>query len=255
MKITPQVRSNEKRKRLQALRIGATYSKRLDSARLKELTRVLKLAESVPVDKWEEELPKRISERYLKKWYSDLVIGVGLPAAREAVNEFMGQKAAPYKDIWEEALQEWIKANSGRKIKIISSSFKDWFRGAVKEAIKDKEGIEFTTQSLLENVMNHYMDVKEWQIRRIVQTESLTALSVAQAESIDALGIPYIKTWGISGNNTRPAHIVMDGVSVNDDEMFNVDGELLAYPRDARGSAGNVINCACFVIRRPKGRI
>lgn len=255
MKITPQQRSNEKRKRLQALRIGKTYSKRLDSARLNELERVLQLADNYPIDDWAEALPKLINEKYLKRWYKDLYIGVGLPAAREEVNEFMGQKAEPYKDMWEEALEEWIRTKAGKKIKIITGTFKDWFRGAVKEAIRDKEGIEFSVQNLFENVMNHYVEVKEWQIRRIIQTESLAALSVAQAESIDALKIRYTKTWGISGHNTRPAHIVMDGVTIKDDEYFVVDGEYLLYPRDIRGSASNIINCACFVIRRPIGRI
>ena len=94
----------------------------------------------------------------------------------------------------------------------------------------------------------------EWQVRRIVQTEALTALSVAQNESIKALNVPFQKTWGISGNNTRPAHIAMEGVTIDSTDLFNVDGELMEYPRDGSNgaSAKNIINCSCFVLNTPK---
>ena len=251
MKITPQIRANEKRKRLQALRIGRTYAPRLSKARQSELERVLKLAENYPIDEWEKVLPKKINERYLLRWYSDMFMGVGLPAGREAVNEFMGRKA----DIWEDTLSKWISKNAAKKVKIITNSFKDWFRGAIKEAIKDQtESIETMTKLLYDNVTSYYQEVQEWQVRRIVQTESLTALSVASDESIRALGVPFIKTWVISGNNTRPSHLEADGQEVDQDEPFIVDGEELMYPRDDSmgASAGNIINCACTSIATPK---
>lgn len=251
MKITPQIRANEKRKRLQALRIGRTYAPRLSKARQSELERVLRLAKNYPIDDWETILPKKINERYLLRWYSDMFMGVGLPASREAVNEFMGRKA----DIWEDTLSKWISKNAAKKVKIITNSFKDWFRGAIKEAIKDQtESIETMTKLLYDNVTSYYQEIQEWQVRRIVQTESLTALSVASDESIRALGVPFIKTWVISGNNTRPSHLEADGQEVDQDEPFIVDGEELMYPRDASlgASAGNIINCACTSIATPK---
>ena len=251
MKITPQIRANEKRKRLQALRIGRTYAPRLSKARQSELERVLRLAKNYPIDEWEKVLPKKINERYLLRWYSDMFMGVGLPASREAVNEFMGRKA----DIWEDTLSKWISKNAAKKVKIITNSFKDWFRGAIKEAIKDQtESIETMTKLLYDNVTSYYQEVQEWQVRRIVQTESLTALSVASDESIRALGVPFIKTWVISGNNTRPSHLAADGQEVDQDEPFIVDGEELMYPRDDSmgASAGNIINCACTSVATPK---
>lgn len=251
MRITPQIRSNEKRKRLQALRIGRTYAPRLSKARQKELERVLKLADNYPMEDWEKVLPKKINEKYLLKWYSDMFIGVGLPAGKEAVNAFMNRKS----DIWEDTLSKWISKNGGKKVKLMTEGFKDWFRGAIKEAIKDQsESVESMTKLLFDNVTNFYKDVQEWQIRRIVQTESLTALSVAQNESVKALGIPFNKTWVISGNNTRPAHAAMDGMTIPEDEPFVVDGEEMMFPRDDSmgASAGNIINCACTCIRMPR---
>jgi len=253
MRITNQQRQQAKYLRLQSLRIGRTYAPKLASARRKELARVLGFADSYDPKDWPTKLPAKINEKYLKSWYENMFIGVGMPVARTTVNNFLSRKAE--NDMWHEALNGWINKNAGRKVKIIEKGFKDWFTGALKEAIKDQTmSIEQLTQQLSGNIMNVYEGVQEWEIRRIVQTESLTALSVAQDESIKALGIPYTKTWVISGNNTRPAHAEMDGVTVDEDEAFVVDGEEMMYPRDDSmgASAGNIVNCACTVFMSPK---
>ena len=253
MRITNQQRQQAKYLRLQSLRIGRTYAPKLASARRKEMERVLSLADRYSPEDWPVILPKKLNEKYLKSWYSQMFIGVGMPVARTTVNNFLSRKSDT--DMWHEALNGWISKNAGRKVKIISKGFKDWFTGALKEAIKDQTmGIEQLTQELSGNIMNVYEGVQEWEIRRIVQTESLTALSVAQDESIKALGIPYTKTWVISGNNTRPAHAEMDGVTIDEDEAFIVDGEEMMYPRDDSmgASAGNIVNCACTVFMSPK---
>lgn len=256
MRITNQQRQMAKLLRLQSLRIGRTYAPKLAAARRKELARVLGMANSYDPKEWPEKLPAKINEKYLKSWYNEMFIGVGIPVARTTVNNFLSRKAdAPAPDMWHEALNGWISKNGGRKVKIISNGFKDWFKGALKEAIKDQTmSIEELTQQLKGNILNVYEGVQEWEIRRIVQTESLTALSVAQDESIKALGIAHTKTWAISGNNTRPAHLEMDGVTVDEDEAFVVDGEDMMYPRDDSmgASAGNIINCACTVYYLPK---
>lgn len=256
MRVTNQQRQILKLQRLQALRTGRTYAPKLAVARRGELERVLLLADNYKPEDWPTILPAKLNERYLKSWYNEMFIGVGIPAARAEVNRFLSRKAdAPAPDMWHEALNGWIKANSGRKVKIIELGLKDWFKGALKEAIKDQTiGIEQLTQELSGNIMNVYKDIQEWEIRRIVQTESLTALSVAQDESIRALGIPYDKTWVISGNNTRPAHAEADGQTVDSDEPFVVDGEEMMYPRDDSlgASAGNIINCACGTYQTPK---
>ena len=250
MKVSNQQRARIRLQRLSALRKGATFAPALARARKKELERVLSLAGNYKVEDWEEKLPELLNEKYLKKWYGELVLGVGEPVARQTINDFLNRKA----DMWTDALNKWIKKNGGRKVKIIQDGFKDWFKGAIKEAISDqRESIEVMTKLLFDNVTNFYSGVQEWQIRRIIQTESLTALSVAQNESVKELGIKYQKTWVISGNNTRPAHAAMDGVTIKEDELFNVDEEEMEYPRDDThgASAGNIINCACSVIYSP----
>jgi hypothetical protein len=45
----------------------------------------------------------------------------------------------------------------------------------------------------------------------------------------------------------------MNGITIGQDDLFNVDGEFLEFPRDSKhgASAGNIINCRCFCIRKP----
>ena len=46
----------------------------------------------------------------------------------------------------------------------------------------------------------------------------------------------------------------MDGVTVDEDEPFVLEGGMMMYPHDPSmgADAGEIINCACDCIRRPK---
>jgi hypothetical protein len=46
----------------------------------------------------------------------------------------------------------------------------------------------------------------------------------------------------------------MDGIEVDADEPFRLEDCLMMYPHDSSfgAPAGEIINCACDVIRRPK---
>lgn len=55
-----------------------------------------------------------------------------------------------------------------------------------------------------------------------------------------------VKTWiAILDTKTRLSHAEADFQQVNIDDSYSVNGEALLYPRDPKGSAGNIINCRC----------
>lgn len=61
-------------------------------------------------------------------------------------------------------------------------------------------------------------------------------------------GRQYEQVWVTQGDSrVRPAHAAADGQQVPLEKEFDVGGELLRYPRDPAGSAGNTINCRCWV--------
>ena len=234
------------------IRHSLSYERALYNNRYKEIKSVIPQMLEVPYKDWMTKVPLLLEAKYLPKLISNLYKSTGVPVAREAVNDFLGQKAAP--DMWGEVVNRWVQNNAGKKVKIIKENYQEWFRNYLKETLDPKLSVEEMVSSLYKTVSKDFSTLQEWQVRRIIQTESLTSMSVAASESIKELNIPFMKTWVISGNNTSPAHAEMDGTTIEDTELFIVDGEQMEFPRDDSygASAGNIINCACTVIRDPK---
>jgi hypothetical protein len=214
---------------------------------------IAKELKDLPQSEWEQWAREQVQEPYLKAWFPQLYITAGTPAANRAVKSFLNVKEDM--NSWEKVLYDWILQAMGEKIVIVSGTLKEWMVHTIREviALNPYNGIEKTVWDVEKEIRKRWQDVRTWQIRRIVQTESLTAMSEAADISIKKLGIKYSKTWGISGHNTREAHVAMDGITVGQHDLFNVDGELMEFPRDGKhgATAGNIINCRCFCIRKP----
>lgn len=250
MRITPQTRAMQDQLRILALRTSLLYERRLIRLRTNELKRVLKLGEKLPLSEWSNQLPFMLDEDYLNKYYENLYLAVGRPISKEAVNRFMVKKS----DMWDDIITGWVQKNAGKKITLINETFKDYMKSTLERIMEPTAGIELTTQNVYREVLKDWSGVREWQVRRIVQTEAMTASSVASYESVKVLGIPFEKTWVNSGmSNTRDTHAEADGQTVPEDEPFIVGGEMMMYPHDDSmgASAGNIINCACSHIARP----
>lgn len=82
----------------------------------------------------------------------------------------------------------------------------------------------------------------------ISRTETHGAANYGADAAAKETGLRLRKEWiAASDERTRQEHADADGQIVNMDEPFRVGGELLMYPGDPAGSAGNVINCRCSV--------
>lgn len=86
---------------------------------------------------------------------------------------------------------------------------------------------------------------------RIARTEVQAAVNRGTQDAVQALPAgrrPGYKTWlAADDSRTRPAHASADNQTVAVDEPFDVGGELLMYPGDPAGSAGNTVQCRCAV--------
>ena len=118
MKITNNHRRRQKELRLSALNIGAKYGKKLYNSRLNETLRVVDLFVEIPENKIIEQAPLMLNEQYVNKIVPDLYIGVGVPVAKQEVNNFLSIKSD--EDIWTNSIQNWIAKNIGDKIDSIS---------------------------------------------------------------------------------------------------------------------------------------
>lgn len=255
VKISPAYRRQEDLLRQKVLSASLPFETRLDKQRTRLVNSIAKGLKELPVSEWEQWAREEVKEPYLKKWFMDMYWTAGQPAGERAIRNFLNVKAAEDMNTWERALYEWMGSQMGNKIVLVSGTLKEWVINTILQYVDEHstEGVEKIVSEVEAHIRQRWNDVKQWQIRRIVQTESLTAMSEAADVAIKSLGIKYSKTWGISGHNTRPAHAAMDGVTIGQNELFNVDGELMEFPRDSKygASASNIINCRCYCIRKP----
>jgi hypothetical protein len=92
----------------------------------------------------------------------------------------------------------------------------------------------------------------KYQATRVAQTERTRIQSQARSDTLTEaadLGVKVTKTWSARMVNTRDTHAALDGVTIPQDEAFQLsDGDRLMYPGDPSGSPENVISCHCVLI-------
>ena len=241
-----------------AMRIGLTYINELNVRRTRELKRVLNDYKGFPMDALPGLVSGAYKEEFLPNMFERLYLRVGRPIAQltseqVAKKSYGAWEVKSRNPVWDEALKQYVQNNTGSKIATITSTMKEFVFTTIKtatESVGQGLGIEQATQALLKNVLTDWAGAKEWMARRIVLTESLSAMSVASDVSARSLDIPLTKTWVTAGINTRESHAAMDGVTVDLNDFFYPEGEQMSYPRDGSfgASAGNIINCSCTAI-------
>lgn len=94
-------------------------------------------------------------------------------------------------------------------------------------------------------------ELKLSDITRIARTQTTRLENMARLDAYGVgknMGYRMVKQWVcVHDKKTREAHKNANGQIVGIDEPFIVDGEELMHPGDQAGSAGNVINCRCFM--------
>lgn len=240
--------------RKKGLAVGRIYEGKLLKARKAEVKRVLNLCrEWNDPDSIETVINGHLDESgYYFDWQKGLFLNAGLPRAKSIVRDLSRAKAEDVPGLWESELARYAELRAGENIVSVTGSLKeklvDITRGLMAE---DTYGIEKLTQM----IFKEYNTIAEWMVRRIAQTETMIGLAEAGDVAARSLDIGFTKTWAVSGlGNTRDSHLAMDGIEVGDDEPFQLEDCLMMYPHDSSfgAPAGEIINCACDCIRRPK---
>lgn len=255
-RISPAERRHLDYLRRKGLQVASVYETRLAKARRKELRRVLGLAldysdpiQIVPL------LENGLDETgYLPGWWEGLWIGAGLPRAKSAARDLRQAKAAEEEDMWLGTLRRYAQTRAANEIRVVSGTWKESLVNLVRKLMEEDLGLGI--EKLTKRIYKDYCDrLEKWQCRRIAQTEAMIGMAEASEAAARTLSIKYTKQWVISGlGNTRPSHEAMDGVIVDQDEPFRLEGGLMMYPHDTSlgADAGEIINCACDILRIPK---
>lgn len=240
--------------RKKGLAVGRIYEGKLLKARKAEVKRVLNLCrEWNDPDSIESVINGHLDESgYYFDWQKGLFLNAGLPRAKSIVRDLSRAKAEDVPGLWESELTRYAEQRAGENIVSVTGSLKeklvDITRGLMAE---DTYGVEKLTQM----IFKEYNTIAEWMVRRIAQTETMIGLAEAGDVAARSLDIGFTKIWAVSGlGNTRDTHLAMDGIEVDADEPFRLEDCLMMYPHDSSfgAPAGEIINCACDCIRRPK---
>lgn len=254
-RISTTERKRQNHLRLQGLEVAAVYQTRLARLRRQELRRVLSLCrdladpEAVPAA-----IEANIREGYLLGWWQRLWMTAGPPAARSTAQELRQAKAAAEDSIWLRMLRSYALQRAGENIVSVTGTWKDTLVNIVRTIMA--EDMALGVEAMTREIYRRYLGTLErWQCRRIAQTETLIGMADAGHIAAQTLDIRYTKQWCTSGgNNVRLTHQEVDGVEVDENDPFELQGGLLMYPHDTslNADASEIINCACACIRRPK---
>lgn len=240
--------------RRKGLKTAGAYEDRLVTLRRKEVRRVLSLCdEAGSTDEVVSIIQGNLSEDYLQKWFEGLYVDCGVPKARATVASLAKGKAAG-EDAWMTALNGYARTRAAQNVRVVSGTLKMWLVRLVRDIMEDDPALGI--EKLTKQVYRQYKDfLEQWQCRRIAQTEAMIGMAEASEEAARTLDVGYLKEWCISGlGNTRDSHLVMDGVTVDKDEPFQLEGGLMMFPHDTSmgADASEIINCACDIYRIPK---
>jgi D-Tyr-tRNAtyr deacylase len=226
--------------------IQKVYVRKLVRLRKNALNKALKLYEQTQ----NIDLLNFIEEPYLPTFFRQMYTVTANKVGTLTASHF-GLKSDIKKQGWYKHMESWIEQNTGDKINTVHDTFiKD-----IKEIMKEQVAIAQETNAGITEIVKaakkQMYNSVDWKVRRIVNTEVLSASSVAQNESVKDVGLPYTKTWIAAMINTRHSHKAMHGKTLENTHLFLLpDGSKMEFPRDSKygASAGEIINCQCMVV-------
>jgi SPP1 gp7 family putative phage head morphogenesis protein len=142
-----------------------------------------------------------------------------------------------------------VNATTGKRLKAaVSKAQAEIIAGEIKGGLEGGAGIEHIAARI-----RGVFSVRRSEARTIARTEVLKASQSAQLEAFEQSGVVERKQWNTSLDDAvRPDHLDTEGQIVDRDDAFTLgNGERADAPGIGEGgaqlSAGNTINCRCFV--------
>jgi HK97 family phage portal protein len=138
-------------------------------------------------------------------------------------------------------------AKRKNEIENINGTTFERLKGSLSEGLSNGD----TMDELRDRVKEVYRNATEARAETIAVTETNIAVQSGAFEGMKEAGVER-KGWQASNlEGVRPEHLQAEADYMDEgiplDEPFIVGGEELMHPGDPSGSAGNVINCRCFM--------
>ena len=253
--ITAAERRHQDYLRKKGLAVGRVYEQKLLKARRAEVRRVLlECRDWDDPERWPEVIGASLTESgYFYDWMKGLYLNAGLPRAKAVTRDLSRSKASDPSGMWEQEIMRYALSRAGEEIVSVEGVLKDTLVNILRAQMLQNEG-GVGVEKLTQQIFRQYGQMAEWMVRRIAQTETMIGLAEAGAVAADTLDVGFTKQWVTAGIRTRETHAAMDGIEVDQNELFILADCQMRWPHDSSfgAPAGEIINCACDVIRRPK---
>ena len=199
-----------------------------------------------------------VSQEKIFDAYVDVYSTVGLVHGKRVgrqINQQINQKdftLSGFLSEFQKNIVNWLLSNGGQRITSVRRNYINFINEIIARGLLEGKTIPQISADMQKLIKSR--SFYRWQSVRIARTETTTAANYAAVIASDVSGVIMDKVWiSAQDNRTRHPpesffdHLDMNGVRVPLEDKFNVSGELLLYPGDPIGSAGNVINCRCTV--------
>ena len=191
-------------------------------------------------------------KQYIRKLHND----AGVTMAKDSYNKVM--RKAGIKDNltpeqrWAIVIKMFLEQGLTQLVNGITSTTKETIRKILIQGLQEGWSINQMMKEIEKSGINVY------RAELIARTETTRAANQGAMLGAISTGLQTMKEWiSITDDRTRRIprndydHLHMDGKNVPVDEPFTVPGlrtiDIMEFPGDPNGSAGNVCNCRCTV--------
>ena len=239
-------------------------------ARIKLVKEFRKLSNNIPFnfltkDNYNILIRTSIKEEEIISLYYGIYKEIGLIHGKRVGRQINKQikefTVDAFTSVFERDLLGWLYSNSLSRVQSVQQGLIQYLQEFISKGVADNLTIDEIARDM-QKLINR-RDFYRWQSLRIARTETTAAANYSATIVSETSGIVNQKIW-ISSQDARTRrmpeaefnHLVMNGVRVEEKEMFKVPSkfgiEELRFAGDPKGSASNVINCRCNTTLVPK---
>lgn len=234
------------RQRWQFLR---AYENRFKTALIKQIEPVLS-----ELDKGISQAMSQVDivqEEPVRKAYTQLYTQVGGYYASNVFNGLKSKTGFQTKsqdDLFLRFMQSWVSLEGAGLVKNVTNNTKAYLKNILNKGIEQNLTVEEIARQMRDS--GRIAGITRGRV--IARSEIIRASNLGSLQGAKNSNLNLNKVWlsTIDGRE-REEHAIANGQTVGLDKPFIVAGEELQYPADARGSAGNVIQCRCTTFYEP----
>lgn len=224
-------------------------------------TAIRKAVTNIPFDNLEENNYRAIIElnipqdelfnAYLDAYYY-IGLDYGTRIGKGIIKEQKSFDLEYFPTVYRNFLRDWLLENAGTRIVSVRKTLVDYLIQTIAKGIEENQDIRTISRELHKLVRSRRF--YRWQALRIARTETTAAANLGATKAAEETNLVLVKEW-ISAVDARTRrkpddehdHIQMDGVRVEQKDLFNVQGDFIQFPGDPKGEASNIINCRCTI--------